>query len=442
VKIRIPNNNIPERTYIVNVMLGDFLGIEHVVEPYEKDDYEICVGEGKTIVIKDSFFKNFPEPLTYLKAGHIPESISFSENRFTSEKNIPILFGTDELDIQNTGIVCGLDLFAASFFMLTRWEEHVITDRDRHGRVPDSLQYAVKYGISERPIVNEYAQMLKQMIGYLGVEIREKHVYKPFITHDIDFFLRYDTVFKMLKAVAGDILKRKSIKEAIQTIRNYLNIKKGKQNDPYDTFDWLMQQSESVGLKSIFYFIPSLPGEPDAHYSILDVKLIDTIKKILRNGHTVGIHGAYRSYKNRKQYEEEIGRFPRGVNLEENRQHFLRYQNPETWQMLHDVGIKIDSSIGYIERVGFRAGTCYEYPLFNVMTRKRLGVTERPLIVMEQALRKQISDFETFYIKILEFRETVQKYSGTFVILWHNTNFNIKEWRGYSDLYERLIKKL
>jgi hypothetical protein len=423
-------------------MLGDFLGIDHEIEYYEKEDYELCVGEGKTIIVKDSFFNHFPEPLSYLKTEHIPESISFSENQFTSEKNIPILLGTDEFEFQNTGIVCGIDLFAASFFMLTRWEEHVIKERDPHGRVPDSLHYAVKYGISERPIVNEYAQMLKQMIRYLGVEISDQHVYKPVLTHDVDFFLRYDTGFKMLKAVAGDILKRKSVKDAVRTIRDCFKIKKGKLNDPYDTFDWLMQQSESVGLKSIFYFIPSLPGEPDAQYSILDETLIDTIKKISRKGHTVGVHGAYRSYTQAELFQEELGRFPKGITIEENRQHYLRFDVPETFDMLDALGIKIDSSIGYTEKVGFRAGTCYEYPLFHIMNRKQLSLIERPLIVMDQAIKKQVPDSDSVYEKILELEETVQKYSGTFVLLWHNTNFNTKEWRRYSDLYKRLIKKL
>ena len=85
------------------------------------------------------------------------------------------------------------------------------------------------------------------MFSYFGLKIENIHSFQTKITHDIDFFARYDKLQKVIKAIGGDIFKRKSFKKAIDTIKSYSQIKKGNQKDPYDTYDYLMNLSESVG---------------------------------------------------------------------------------------------------------------------------------------------------------------------------------------------------
>jgi len=441
IKIQIPNNNIPERKYIIDVLFSEFLGIEYTVENTEVRNYKITF-ENKTIEIKDAFFNNSPKDLSYLKIENIPDKVSFTENKFTSEANIPVLYGNADFDVSKDTIFCGIDIFASSFFMLTRWEEYVIVKKDKHDRVYDNFQLSIKSNFNERPIVNEYIEMLRNMFAYLGLKIENKHKYNPVITHDIDFFARYYCFSKVFKAIGGDIFKRNSIKQAFYTFRTYIKIKKGKDKDPYDTFDYLMDLSEKAGLKSHFYFIPAMLGEADAEYNITDEEVVKTIKQIMSRGHIVGIHGAYRSYKDEDFFREELKRFPENINFEEGRQHYLRFSNPETWQMYDNVGIKNDSTLGFVENIGFRTGTCYKYSVFNILGRKKLKLKEQPLIFMEQAAVKKYSDKEVFFDKFVDLAEKVKKYKGDFVILWHNNNFNIPEWQYFKEIYERIISKI
>ncbi|MCF6185292.1 MAG: polysaccharide deacetylase family protein [Bacteroidales bacterium] len=439
--IQIPNNNIQERKYIIDVIFSEFLGINYKLEITESNSYKILF-QNKEIEIKDAFFNKFQKELSYLKSENIPENVIFAENRFTPEENIPVLYGNGNIEISENKIYCGIDIFASSFFMLTRWEEYVITGKDEHGRIPDELQLSVNHNFNERPVVNEYVEMLRQMFAYLGLKIENKHKYTAKITHDIDFFARYDKFLKVVKATGGDIFKRKSFKKAINTLATYFKIINGKEKDPYDTFDYLMNLSEKAGLKSHFYFIPAMPGEEDAQYNISDKKVIETIQNITKRGHIAGIHGAYRSYKNKVQFEEEMKRFPKNINITESRQHFLRFSNPETWQMLEDVRIKTDNTIGFIENVGFRAGTCFKYSVFNILTRRKLQLKEMPLIFMEQAAVKKYPEKEVFFGKFAELKNIVEKYQGNFVILWHNNNFNIPEWKDFKNVYEKMIEEL
>jgi len=440
IKIQIPNNNIPERRYIIDVLFSEFLGIEYKIEITETDFYKILF-KNKTIQVQDSFFNTYIEELSYLNERNIPENVIFAKNQFIPEADIPVIYGNANIEESENLIKCGIDIFASSFFMLTRWEEYVLPEKDKHGRVPDELQLSVKHGFNERPVVNEYVEMLREMFVHLGVEIKNKHQYTPKITHDIDFFARYDKFSKVIKAIGGDIFKRKSLKKAISTFKTYFQIKKGKEKDPYDTFDYLMDLSEKAGLKSHFYFIPAMLGEEDAQYNISDEAVVKTIQKIKNKGHIVGIHGAYRSYKNKNLFQKELQRFPEEIKIQEGRQHFLRFENPTTWQMYEDAGIITDSTIGFLNHVGFRSGTCYEYSVFNILTRKKLNLKEQPLIVMEQALIKKTSNKENFYNKIIALKDIVKKYKGTFVVLWHNNNFNVDEWDSFIDIYSKIIKE-
>ncbi len=441
VNIQIPNNNIPERKYIIDILFTEFLGVEYSIELANISCYKISF-QDKIIEIEDAFFNQFPKNLSYLKEENIPNKVIFAKNKFTPEKNIPVLYGNLDVVVSDKSVSCGIDIFASSFFMLTRWEENVICEKDKHGRTPDELQLSVKHNFNERPIVNEYVEMLRQMFLHLGFEIKNKHKYKTKITHDIDFFARYDKFSKLIKAIGGDIFVRKSFKKAINTLQIYSKIKKGKAKDPYDTFDYLMNLSEKAGLKSHFYFIPAMLGEDDAQYNISDKGVMKTMLHINKRGHIVGIHGAYRSYKNKNLYYEELKRFPKNIKIEEGRQHFLRFKNPETWQMLEDCKIKKDSTIGFINNVGFRAGTCFEYSGFNILTREKLKLKEQPLIVMEQALIKKYPDKNDFFNKIIALKDTVKKYKGIFVFLWHNNNFNVEEWKNFKTVYKKVINNL
>ncbi len=439
IKIQIPNNNIPERKYILDVFFIEFLGVEYQFEEAEIESSKIFFND-KVIEFKDAFFNQFTQPLDYLKEENIPKTISFAENQFTKEENIPVFYGDTEIDISNNYIYCGIDIFASSFFMLTRWEEHVISEKDNHSRVSDESQLSVKHNFNERPVVNEYVEMLRNMFSFLGYEIENKHQYKIKITHDIDFFARYDRLSKVIKAIGGDIFKRRSFKKAINTFKVYSQIKNGIEKDPYDTFDYLMDLSESIGEKSYFYFIPALLGEEDAQYNINDEAVVNAIRKIKVRGHIIGVHGTYRSYKDITLFREELNRLPEEIKIHEGRQHFLRFENPTTWQIYEDNEISIDSTMGFINHVGFRTGTCFEYSVFNILTRKKLKLKEQSLVVMEQALLKKLPDKNDFLEKFISLKDTVKEYKGTFVFLWHNNNFNVAEWEGFEDVYKKSIQ--
>lgn len=435
-KIVAPYNFEPEKKYIIDILLSEFLGLSYELQFVNTSDYQIIINN-KKIVFKDIFFMNFTEDAGYLNKQNIPENIRFTKNEFIVEDDIPVIFGTNEFLVSNN-IFCGIDIFASSFFMLTRWEEFAIIQKDAHNRFPCELSLAQKNNFHHRPVINEYVEMLWNMLKHIGCnKKRKQHKFEIIPTHDIDFFRQFPTFSKGIKNVLGDLIKRKSITLAFDTFKRFIQTKFFKKKDPFDTFNLLMDISEKHNLKSHFYFIAGRVGEEDVHFNFTTDEVKKTIKQIHERGHIVGIHGGYSSYDEVEQFQKEIKRFEQfDVKITEGRQHFLRFKNAHTWQIHEQCKVKYDSTIGYTNTSGFRAGTCYEYPVFDIINRQQLNLIERPLIFMETVSQKKYSKPADFKNQLLSLKSTVQKYNGQFVVLWHNSNINSLLWQKYFSFYK------
>lgn len=107
-----------------------------------------------------------------------------------------------------------------------------------------------------------------------------------------------------------------------------------------------------------------------------------------------------------------------------SRQHYLRWENPTTWQILDEVGIAYDTTLGFADHIGFRCGTCREFPVFNLKTRQALRLRERPLVVMDVTMltsKYMGLQPEEALEQIRWLADKCRLYGGNFGLLWHNT---------------------
>lgn len=446
-KITIPNNNINERKYVVDIIFNEFLGLYFYIE-IGSNNYEIVLENENNLIIEDHFFNNFPKDLEYLKLENIPKKIELVKNDFIVEDDIPIIFGTDLLKTNNQQvktIICGIDIFASSFFMLTRWEEYVNENRDSHNRFPAYESLTFKNNFLNRPIVNEYVEMLKNMLLSLDNNIKFKiYKYQCVLTHDVDYPLKYNTIISGYKEIVGDIIKRKDINKAFHRLLQKIQVSLKFQKDPFDTFDYLMDISEKVGVKSYFFFMGKGITKFDNMYDSSDIFIKELIEKIKNRGHNIGIHPTYDAYNHIEQFLKEKRELEKNFDtkITFGREHYLRFEVPFTWQMWEDNDMKWDSTLSFSDKEGFRCGVCYEYSVFNILTREKLRLKEKPLIVMDGSFvtYQPTISAEEMENKINELISKVKKYKGEFVFLWHNSSFTVGQWKKYQTIYERVLK--
>ena len=436
--IRIPNNNIKEREYSINTIFKKFLSLDYSIEYTNSSDYSIILDNGKTLTIKDAFFSKYPTEKEYLHIDNIPTNTTELQSNYY--KDILVLFGENIIITEDNNITIYADIIAGAFFMLTRWEEYVNKTRDKHNRFPATESVAYKQGFLDRPIVNEYIEFLWSILMHLGYKgKRKEYKYEMTLTHDVDIPRLWWSFKDFIKSIGGSLLKRKSISECLMLLKFKL---KGK--DPFDTFDYLMNISESNNLKSHFFFMSGGTSNKDNFYKVDHPKIKKLIAVIKKRGHYVGFHPSYNAYNNDTQFKKELLKLKEITKLEitTGREHFLRFENPTTWQIWEDNNMQWDSTMTYHDKPGFRCGVCYEFPVFNILTRKQLNLIEKPLIVMEGSFITYQNISPTMMSdEIQNLVNKVKEFNGNFVFLWHNSAFNIGKSKKYQHLYKTIVNK-
>ena len=442
-KIQIPNFCVPEIEYTCFVVFTEWLGIEYEITTAEQNTILISSGNN-TLQLNAGFFikasnnwlnkETMPElPLKNYDLNKL-KTVLHNEIHIC-ETELPVLYGIPEITVTENNIACGIDLFGGIFFMLSRYEEIVVKERDEHDRFSAKSAIAYKENFLFRPIANEYLELLFALLNHLFPQLQRKGMhFKLSPTHDVDVPFTYLNMpfLTVARRMLGDILKRKSVKKAFQTYTAWKHVAKNElEYDPVYTFDFIMTESEKRNLKSAFYFLPSSSPEYAIKYSITFPQMQSLLKEIDERKHVIGIHGHYGTYLNKDSFSADVVLLKEIMSscrieqpLKGGRQHYLQSKNPETFQIWESAGMEYDSTLGFADSPGFRCGTCYEYPVYDCIRHKKLCLKECPLVAMECSVtdscymglgwtKEALKVFKTL-------KDMCRYYKGNFIILFHN----------------------
>ena len=445
-KIKIPSFCVSEIEYACSVVFTEWLGIDYEIMSAEQNTILISSGNNTLQLNADFFVKASNNWLTSESMPDLPlKNYNLDELKTVlhheihiCESELPVLYGMPEITIAENSIDCDIDIFGSVFFMISRYEEIVIKERDNHSRFSAKSSIAYKESFLFRPIVNEYVELLFALLHYLFPQLeRKKMQFRIYPTHDVDVPFRYlnISVSSLIKHMGGDVLKRKSVSLAFDTLSRWTKVKNGKvEDDPYYSFDFIMSESEKRDLKSAFYFLPSSSPEMTIQYPVTLPHMQTLLQTIDKRGHEIGIHGFYGTYLNSKAFTDDVQLLRDtlevlgiGQEIKGGRQHYLQWQNSETFVIWGNAGMKYDSTLSFADMPGFRCGTCYEYSVYDCITRRKLKLKERPLIAMECSIIAErymnlgLTDDALQVFKNLKVK--CKYYNGNFVLLFHNTEF-------------------
>lgn len=116
-----------EKQYIIKLLFNN-LQLDVPEEVGLDKNYKFRY-ENKVLEINDSFFSRIPASDSYLKRENIPDEVIWIDDPQSEKEKIPGLYGENKMIFEEDYIYCGLDIFASSFFMLTRLGRTVFTSR-------------------------------------------------------------------------------------------------------------------------------------------------------------------------------------------------------------------------------------------------------------------------------------------------------------------------
>lgn len=346
------------------------------------------------------------------------------------------------------------DLLKSAFHLLSGYEEVRNGSLDQYGRYPYKESLPYKLGITGKPVVNYYFEIILEAMEAFSkannIPFERTPVLKRpvlMVSHDIDRTLGYGFFetgfrFKQLLGLSESTLSRKeTFKDACISLLHFLNPFSTK--DPYWTFETLMKWEEERKFRGTYYFLEKDGGRNEnSRYHFHEKRFKKLFRDLSKRGHEVGIHGTLQSATNQDAMNSTVDKLRQASPepVTGIRQHYLKFTPDSTGQIQQKAGLKYDASLGFAEHDGFRHSYCWPFRLFDFKEDRCLDHWEIPLTVMEGThfyYRKL--DLKSSRASVEALMEEVSKFNGVFSLLWHNHFFDEREIPGIVDHYTGIL---
>jgi hypothetical protein len=179
---------------------------------------------------------------------------------------------------------------------------------------------------------------------------------------------------------------------------------------------------------------------PEA-YERLRPRLVEVV---MEGGGEIGLHGSYTAAYDSERLAEEKGRLEELAGpLAGQRYHYLRVDPLANLAQLSDLGFVYDTSLGFADRPGFRAGIAHPHRPWSFERDAPLDLIEIPLAVMDVTLAEDrylglpASAAER---RLLDVVEWAAEHGGGFAVLWHTDRFDPATSRGWDRLFFRFLE--
>ena len=318
------------------------------------------------------------------------------------------------------------DLVASAFYLLARWDELRVADRDRFGRLPLAASaFGRVAGLDlEDPPVEGYLAALRRALG-----LPAPAGWSVAVTHDIDRVRR--RTLRGAAAVARRTGARGLARLALR--------------DPWDNLPDLLETASSRGLAPTVFLIGRnahrLDGTPRRVYERERVHMAAAVRAA---GGEVGLHAAFASSESGGALARELAALRAETGLVAGvRFHYLRFRYHESVRRLEAAGAAYDASLGFSEAPGFAAGIARPFRPWLVGEERPARLTLLPLAVMDTTLWSRLGlDAEAAGARALRVLERARAGGGRVGLLWHNTSLADPRAPGYDRLWEDLLDEL
>ncbi|WP_298473354.1 polysaccharide deacetylase family protein [uncultured Maribacter sp.] len=393
----------------------------------------------------EDFIKHSGPKITYTKQP--------LQNEFFVRSN-DLLFeqGINDLDIRiadwngtpcffNTGEKSSIpfDIFSASFYLLSRYEEYLPHVKDEHGRFSprDSIAYQNKF--LKLPVVDIWAYTLLNELKERFPEIKyKKRPYK--YTSIVDVTTSHCYAHKgLVRGISGlflDVAYFK-FKRIFQRISVWFNSKK----DPYDNFEFLISLHKKYKIHSMFFFQFASYSTYDKNISTSNNKFRFLIKSIADYS-MVSLAASYSSFENVELLKKEKKALSSVINrpVKYSRLRYNRVVVPDSYRNLVEAEFTDDYTMGYTSEIGFRAGTCTPFYFYDIPLEVQQPIKLHPFAVHDYALLHMNKE-EEIKLKMEEIKSMVKEVNGTFITIFSNELLGSSLRINWKDVYRNVLKQ-
>ncbi|HSC54279.1 MAG TPA: polysaccharide deacetylase family protein [Phnomibacter sp.] len=365
------------------------------------------------------------------------EGIAAPTINMQSYKGMPVFFAT-------TGGHHVFDILAASFFLLSRYEEYYPNyELDEYNRYSHQNCVAFQHGFLHRPIVDEWIEDLKTSLrGKFPSQVLSPNEFRFVPSYDVD--VAFGIQHKGWLRNGGGFfkeLKSGNWRQAVLRCKVWM----GLSPDPLDIFEELQQLHSGLQLQPVYFFLIAKKYKGyDKNIDRANSAYRQLMRK-LNTQSTTGLHASWAASNNEVLLKDEKVWMDALLNstVVRNRMHYINFRLPDTFRQLLALGISEEYSMGYGTVNGFRAGTAHPYYWYDLAAEASTPLQIFPYAWMDaNSIFEHKHTTEQALAQLQSLHDAVRTTGGVFITIAHNHLMGKDEtgrnwWKIYSQFLQR-----
>ncbi|NER94649.1 MAG: hypothetical protein F6J86_12545 [Symploca sp. SIO1B1] len=199
--------------------------------------------------------------------------------------------------------------------------------------------------------------------------------------------------------------------------------------DNYWYFDTITALEAKYGVRSYFNIYGGLASKLnfkklliDPSYDVHELRLKQQLQAMHARGWKIGLHQSSAAWEDAALMQQERQQVEAALEFPVTscRQHWLYFSWEKTWQAQQAAGLRLDSTLGFNNRSGFRTGAALRYCPWNIESQSPMSLEMIPMVLMDSHLY-DYGDLEDNQRR-QEMRywiEEIYQVKGTASVIWH-----------------------
>ena len=332
-------------------------------------------------------FSYAPHPLgqefhVYASGFLIEQGISYKELKKGEWRGLQVLFA------HNNSSRIPFDIFAASFYCLSRYEEYLPHLKDEDNRYPAVASWLTSANCLETPLVDAWAAaFLKELQReFPDLTLSEKEIdspIRPFFTITSPFKYLYKPSLTKLGQWLQSVWHL-NLWDALEQCLVELRLLR----DPFDTYDQMIPVLSKGKVKPAFYFLFAQKPYEGIATAIYNTKLQALIKGV-SDDFPVSVLLSHHSQQGAEELAYELNNVKQLIHRPILRARFHRGIGTlaEGYAKLLEQEVHHDLSMGYEEEIGYRASTAVPFYYYDLENEYQTPLLLHPIVATEKGLR-------------------------------------------------------
>ncbi|MCC4212525.1 polysaccharide deacetylase family protein [Leeuwenhoekiella parthenopeia] len=314
------------------------------------------------------------------------------------------------------------DIFAASFVLLSRYEEFLPHVKDEMGRFPATESLGYQEDFLNQPVIDIWASYFKEALkeSYPNYDFPErKFSFQALVDVEQAYEMNSAGVMRWVSGLFSDLFRLK-----FQRIWLRFQVSLGLRKDPFDTFSWLINVQKNAKFKFLFFF---QLGDYSTYTKNIrfNKRTFRELIKMVGDYSEIGLLFSKEALEAKKQMKIEKKRLENIINKPLNAVRCSTNMGslPVQYREMIQLEAKNDYSMGYPNVLGFRAGTCTPFFFYDLDYESITPLKLHPICAQPGAFEAQGLDVQELNHKLdifFRIKREIEQVNGTFVFSFSN----------------------